>query len=99
MADNSYTDGIKALKSKIEQEANSSSNPNESLSQIKVDIIEYYDRIICDIDIHTEKLLASLPDALKNGREELLHRVEKEREKCLAALGYIETPLEIWSNL
>lgn len=91
MADNSDTDGIKALKSKIEEKANNGSSPSESLAQIKVDIIEFYDRMICDIDIHTEKLLASLPDALKSGREELLQRVEKEREKCLAALGNIDT--------
>ena len=88
MVENSNADDeLKILKSKIEEKVSSCGNPNELLPQIKVDIIEYYDRMICDIDIHTEKLLASLPEALKNGSEELLQRVEKEREKCLAALG------------
>ena len=74
---------IKILKSAENQEH----SLEQAMSQIKIDIIDYYDKMQNDIDIRTEQLLMELPDALKNGRDELLERVKQEKEKSLAALA------------
>ncbi len=71
---------------------NTSQNDNqqtveETIGQLKKEIIDHYDTIQSQIDIRTETLLMNLPDAVKKAREELLERVKEEREKSLAALG------------
>ena len=79
----SEENSIKILKSGSKTEV----SKEESLSQAKLDIIEYYEKMTAEIDIHTEKLLLSLPEALEEGREELLKMIQEEKERCLAALG------------
>ena len=60
---------------------------DESVGELKKEIIDHYDTIQSQIDIRTETLLMNLPEALRKGREELLERVKDEKEKSLAALG------------
>lgn len=67
------------------------------IGAIKREIIDHYDEIQAQIDIRTETLLASLPEALKKGREELLERVREEKEKNLAALAE-DSPLVRYKN-
>lgn len=69
----------------------------KSIGAIKREIIEHYDNIQSQIDIRTETLLASLPEALRKGREELLERVREEKEKNLAALAD-DSPLVRFKN-
>lgn len=84
----SEDNSIKILKSGSKSDVNNKPNKaEESLSQAKFDIIEYYEKMTAEIDIHTEKLLLSLPEALEEGREELLKMLQQEKERCLAALG------------
>jgi hypothetical protein len=60
---------------------------DEAMGQIKKEIIEHYDNIRSQIDLRTETLLMHLPEALKQGKDELLERVREEKEKSLAALA------------
>ncbi len=69
----------------------------ETLGQAKKEIIDHYDKIQSQIDVRTELLLMSLPEALTNGKEELLERVKEEKEKCLAALAP-DSPLVRYKN-
>ena len=69
----------------------------ETLGQAKKDIIDHYDQIQSQIDVRTELLLMSLPEALKNGKEELLERVREEKEKCMATLAP-DSPLVRYKN-
>ena len=59
----------------------------QTMGQVKKQIIDHYDNIQAQIDLRTENLLLSLPEALKNGRDELLERVNEEKEKTMAALA------------
>ncbi len=59
----------------------------EALGELKKEIIDHYDNIRSQIDIRTETLLMHLPEALRQGKEELLERVREEKEKSLAALA------------
>lgn len=69
----------------------------DTVGQVKKEIIDHYDKIQSEIDIRTEQLLSSLPEALKTGKEELLERVKEERDKCLAALAP-DSPLVRFKN-
>lgn len=70
---------------------------DDTMGQIKKDIIDHYDKVQTEIDLRTEKLLLNLPDALKLGREELLERVKEEKEKSLAAIAP-DSPLVRYKN-
>lgn len=70
---------------------------DETMGQVKKDIIDHYDKVQTDIDLRTEKLLLNLPSALKLGREELLERIKEEKEKSLAALAP-DSPLVRYKN-
>jgi sRNA-binding carbon storage regulator CsrA len=72
-------------KDKMQQEYLQSID--DTMGQVKKDIIDHYDKVQTEIDLRTEKLLLNLPAALKLGREELLERVKEEKEKSLAALS------------
>lgn len=65
----------------------SDANNKKEIGLLKKEIIDNYDKIQSQIDVRTEILLMSLPEALKKSREELLERIKEEKEKNLAALA------------
>lgn len=71
----------------ISEEKPDQKTMDEAMGQIKKEIIEHYENIRAQIDLRTETLLMHLPEALKQGKEELLERVKEEKEKSLAALA------------
>jgi hypothetical protein len=70
---------------------------DDTMGQVKKDIIDHYDKVQTEIDLRTERLLLNLPAAMKLGREELLERVKEEKEKSLAALAP-DSPLCRYKN-
>ncbi len=56
-------------------------------ARVRVDLIQYYEDMVCEIDLQAEKLLQSLPEALSQSRQELLEKIEREKVKSLEALG------------
>jgi hypothetical protein len=74
-------------KESITKEKDQNEELDETTGKIKQQIIEHYANIQSQIDVRTEELLMSLPDALQNAREELLQRIEEEKKKSLAALA------------
>jgi hypothetical protein len=84
----SENNSIEILKSQRNDQPHTPSSPAAmSTAQMKVDLIDYYERMICEVDLHAERLIQSLPEALNNSRQELLERIEREKAKSLAALG------------
>jgi predicted O-linked N-acetylglucosamine transferase (SPINDLY family) len=58
-----------------------------TMAQMKKNIIDHYDFVQSQIDLRTEELLMNLPDALDEGRKQLLETIEEEKVKCLTALS------------
>jgi len=84
----SENNSIEILKSQRNDQPHTPPSPAAmSTAQMKVDLIDYYERMICEVDLHAERLIQSLPEALENSRQELLERIEREKAKSLAALG------------
>jgi hypothetical protein len=65
----------------------------KNIAQLKLNIIDYYEKMQNEIDLRAEQLLMELPEILNSGREELLKQIEEEKEKCLAALAH-NSPLQ-----